>query len=201
MKQGEKLETFSGKAIPLHGNDIDTDRIIPARYMRCVTFRGLGKYAMYDERFSRDGKETDHVFNKKEYTHSPILLVNKNFGCGSSREHAPWALYDFGIRLIVGESFAEIFAGNCNSLGIPAVIVTKDRIRTLMDAVETDPGLELTVDLKNLKISYKGGSMDFTMPETYRQALLKGKWDTTSILLQNEQQIRETAEKLPYLSW
>jgi 3-isopropylmalate/(R)-2-methylmalate dehydratase small subunit len=201
MKQGEKLKTYKGKAIPLHGNDIDTDRIIPARFMRCVTFRGLGKYAMYDERFSNDGKEKEHIFNKGEYNKNTILLVNKNFGCGSSREHAPWALYDFGIRLIIGESFAEIFAGNCNSLGIPAIIVNQDQIRTLMNAVESDPGLELQVDLEELTIQYGSNSMNFTMPETYRQAMLEGEWDTTSILLQNTEKINNTANDLPYLNW
>lgn len=201
MKQGEKLEKFRGRAVPLPGNDIDTDRIIPARYMRCITFAGLGRYALYDERYGADGSEKDHVFNKIEFRNNPVLLVNSNFGCGSSREHAPWALYDYGIRLIIGESFAEIFASNCNSLGITAVSLPHDRVLQLMETVLDNPGLEISVDLKTRQLEFGGQMMNFSIPETYRRALLEGKWDSTAILIQNEKEIRAVADTLPYLHW
>ena len=108
-----KIKTISGRGLPLLGNDIDTDQIIPARYMKCVTFDDLGKYVFYDARFSANGNKKDHPFNQEKYKDAKILIVNRNFGCGSSREHAPQSLMRFGIAAIVGESFAEIFSGNC----------------------------------------------------------------------------------------
>lgn len=201
MKQGTKLKSYSGKAIPIPGNDIDTDRIIPARFMRCLTFCGLGQYAMYDERYNQDGSEKEHLFNKDEYKRNSILLVNKNFGCGSSREHAPWALHDFGTRLIIGESFAEIFAGNCNSLGIPAVTVSKEIVTELMTLVGKKSEIEINVDLENKKLSAQGKSWPFDMPETYRLALVDGKWDTTAILMENLDKVKEKKKELVYLNW
>ena len=201
MKIGDIIADYSGKAIPLPGNDIDTDRIIPARFMLSTTFRGLGRYAMFDERFDANDNKKDHPFNAEKYTGHSVLLVNKNFGCGSSREHAPWSLYDFGVRMIIGESFAEIFAGNCNSLGIPALCVGQKDAGELMAMVENDGDLQISADLRKKTISAGSKTFKFDMPESYRRALVNGKWDTTSILLENSDKIRKVGEKLPYLIW
>src|SRR3989338_1893157 len=139
MTENHKLEIIEGKGIPIQGNDIDTDRIIPARFMKCVTFEGLGKYAFYDERFDENGNKKKHSFNEEKFLKGSILIVNKNFGCGSSREHAPQALQKFGIKAIIGESFAEIFASNCAVMGIPTVTAPYDAIENLMMFVEEKP--------------------------------------------------------------
>ena len=191
-----KIEGF---AIPLPGNDIDTDRIIPARYLKCVTFDALGAYAFYDERYATDGEQRKHPFNEEHFKGAEILLVNKNFGCGSSREHAPQSLMRMGIRAIIGESFAEIFAGNCTALGIPAVILAQEHISQLMTAVQEKPKTELSVDLINKTVSAGTLSFPLEMPESYRRDLVEGTWDTTAILLQNINLIKELASKLHYI--
>ena len=142
-----KITQVSGTAVPIRGNDIDTDRIIPARYLKEPTFARMGDYPFFDERFDAAGKKKDHPFNDPEYRGASILFVNKNFGCGSSREHAPQALYRFGIKAIVGESFAAIFAGNCTMMGLPTVVVDAKEIAQLMKGVEDNPRTEYTVDL------------------------------------------------------
>src|SRR5919197_6455079 len=139
MSEIVKITQVSGTAVPIRGNDIDTDRIIPARYLKEVTFARMGDYPFFDERFDPSGNKKDHPFNDPEYKGASILFVNKNFGCGSSREHAPQALYRFGINAIVGESFAAIFAGNCTMMGLPAVTVSHAEIETMMKTVENDP--------------------------------------------------------------
>src|SRR5919109_2263087 len=143
-----KITQVSGRAVPIHGNDIDTDRIIPARYLKEPTFARMGEYPFFDERFDSTGKKKDHPFNDPEYRGASILFVNKNFGCGSSREHAPQALYRFGIKAIVGESFAAIFAGNCTMMGLPAVTVSAADIETLMKTVENNPRTQFMVDIE-----------------------------------------------------
>ena len=147
-----KRNIVEGKGIPVQGNDIDTDRIIPARFMKCVTFEGLGKYAFYDERFDGNGNKKKHSFNEEKFLKGSILIVNKNFGCGSSREHAPQALVKFGIKAIIGESFAEIFAGNCTVLGIPTVTAPHDAIENIMMVIKEKPETPLVVDLVNKKV-------------------------------------------------
>src|SRR5205823_12826545 len=149
-----KITQVSGTAVPIRGNDIDTDRIIPARYLKEATFARMGEYPFFDERFDASKKKKDHPFNDPEYKGASILFVNKNFGCGSSREHAPQALYRFGIQAIVGESFAAIFAGNCTMMGLPAVIVGGKDIEQLMKRVEDDPQNDYSVGLDDQKSSY-----------------------------------------------
>ena len=192
---------ITGTAIPVPGNDIDTDRIIPARFMKCVSFDGLERYAFYDVRFDEDGKAKDHPFNESRYQGGSVLLVNKNFGCGSSREHAPQALVRFGMQAIVGESFAEIFAGNCTALGVPAVTTTQDNIAALTTQVEADPSLALTVDLENKTVTCGNLTLDVAIPESSRQALVEGSWDTTAQLLANQTDIDKTSAAIPYLKW
>lgn len=155
----EKIEKRTGRAVPVPGDDIDTDRIIPARFMKCVTFDGLGEYAFYDERKNEDGSDKDHPMNKPEFEGASILLSGSNFGCGSSREHAPQSLYRWGIRAVVAESFAEIFFGNSIGLGIPCVCATTADIRALSAAVAKDPTLEVTVDVVNRTVSGGGAAV------------------------------------------
>lgn len=199
-RQGEEVRTVAGTAVPVRGNDIDTDRIIPARYMKVVSFDGLGEFAFRDVRYDESGSQTDHPFNDPKYRDAEILLVNNNFGCGSSREHAPQALMRWGIKAIVGESFAEIFAGNCNALGVPAVSVSESAIRELMDRVEADPTTRLEIDLDEQVVRCGESSYPLEFAESYRQSLMSGQWDSTAVLLSNRDQIQATADRLPYLN-
>ncbi len=190
---------LAGTGIPVPGNDIDTDRIIPARFMKCITFDGLEQYAFYDVRFDAEGNLKAHPFNDEAYAGGSILIVNKNFGCGSSREHAPQALVRFGMRGIIGESFAEIFAGNCTALGVPAVTAAQADIEWLQQAVTANPAAMIQIDLENKVVHCEGREVAITMPESSRKTLVEGTWDTTAQLLGNLKPIQETAEKLPYL--
>ena len=198
--QGDRIHKVSGTGIPVRGNDIDTDRIIPARYLKVVTFDGIGEFAFQDVRYTSDGARTDHPFNNPTYRSARVLLVNKNFGCGSSREHAPQALLRWGIQAIVGESFAEIFAGNCNALGIPAVSVDERAIAALMQQVESDPQTLVEVDLEAQQVRCGSETYAFEFADTYRQSLMAGSWDSTAVLLANREQIDQTAARLPYMS-
>ena len=200
MSEIVKITAISGTAVPIRGNDIDTDRIIPARYLKEPTFARMGDYPFFDERFDPTGKKKDHPLNDPEYRGASILFVNKNFGCGSSREHAPQALYRFGIKAIVGESFAAIFAGNCTMMGLPAVVVGAKEIDQLIKSVEENPRTEYSVDLQSKTISYGNQKLRFDMPETYRTALTQGYWDSTALLRANLDQVKRTAAKLPYMS-
>lgn len=195
-----KIVKISGTAMPIRGNDIDTDRIIPARYLKEVTFARMGEYPFFDERFDSSGKKKDHPFNDPEYRGASILFVNKNFGCGSSREHAPQAIYRFGIKAIVGESFAAIFAGNCTMMGLPAVVVGAKEIDQLMKSVEENPRTQYHVDLATKTLSYGDIKIAIDLPETYRTALTEGSWDSTALLRANLDQVKKTAAKLPYMS-
>jgi 3-isopropylmalate/(R)-2-methylmalate dehydratase small subunit len=200
MSEIVKITKISGTAVPIHGNDIDTDRIIPARYLKEVTFARMGEYPFFDERFDASGKKKDHPFNDSEYKGASLLFVNKNFGCGSSREHAPQALYRFGIQAIVGESFAAIFAGNCTMMGVPAVVVSAKEIEQLMKSVEEDPRTEYSVDLENKTLSYGQQKIAIDLPETYRIALTAGSWNSTALLHANLDRVKKTAAKLPYMT-
>jgi 3-isopropylmalate/(R)-2-methylmalate dehydratase small subunit len=199
MSEIVKITAICGTAVPIRGNDIDTDRIIPARYLKEPTFARMGDYPFFDERFDPSGKKKDHPLNDPEYRGASILFVNKNFGCGSSREHAPQALYRFGIKAIVGESFAAIFAGNCTMMGLPAVVVGAKEIDQLIKSVEENPRTEYSVDLQSKTISYGNQKLRFDMPETYRTALTQGYWDSTALLRANLDQVKRTAAKLPYM--
>jgi len=185
--------------VAVRGNDIDTDRIIPARYMKELTFDSLGQYSFYDQRFAASGKTTDHPFNDPRYRDASILLVNKNFGCGSSREHAPQALMRWGIRAVVGESFAEIFAGNCSAIGVPTLTVSSEQIEQLMKRVEADSATQLHVDLESRTLQAGDYSLSFNLSQSQAQLFLEGTWDTTNTLLEGLKQIQATAVRLPYV--
>jgi len=192
----------AGKAVAVHGDDIDTDRIIPARYLMCVTFEGLAGRAFEDDRAQLRQAGTPHPFDQPAFAQAQILLVGKNFGCGSSREHAPQALarWQAGIRAIVGESFAAIFFGNCLTLGIPCVTADAESISRLMRACESDPNLEFRVDLQQMRVYHGADSVAVCMPEGPRRQLLEGRWDPTVELLRAKDEIAATAAKLPYFN-
>jgi 3-isopropylmalate/(R)-2-methylmalate dehydratase small subunit len=194
----EQITQVTGRAVYVPGDDIDTDRIIPARYLKCVTFDGLAEYAFYDERKNADGSEKPHPLNDPRFLGAKILLTGSNFGCGSSREHAPQALYRFGFRAIVAESFAEIFFGNSTTLGMPCVVMNRQDIRALAGLVEEDPALLVTVDIMENKVT--AADMDFRgeLPDHAREALVRGKWDAIAELLENIPEVRRVAGKLPY---
>jgi 3-isopropylmalate/(R)-2-methylmalate dehydratase small subunit len=194
-----KIVRLAGRAIAVRGNDIDTDRIVPARFMKEITFARMGEYPFYDERFDAGGRPKPHPFNDERYRGAALLFVNKNFGCGSSREHAPQALYRFGIRALVGESFAAIFAGNCVMLGMPVVTVEADAIEVLQRQAEERPEIVYTLDLERRLLACELGEVSFSMPETHRRALLEGTWDSTALLLGNMDKVREVAARLPYM--
>ncbi len=194
-----EIKQVSGRAVVVRGHDIDTDRIIPARYLKEITFNRMGEYPFFDERYDAEGNPVDHPFNEARFQGAEVLLVNRNFGCGSSREHAPQALYRWGIRAVVGESFGPIFAGSSVLLGMPTVMVSAEDIGALMTLVESDPGVELTVDLNARKIHLPDGAdIDIDISEGHRNALTTGSWDSTALLRDNMAEVDKTAEKLPY---
>ncbi len=193
-----QVQTVSGSGIPVIGDDIDTDRIIPARFLRCVTFDSLGEQVFADDRAQLKGQ---HPFDLPQYQDAKILVVNANFGCGSSREHAPQSIIRWGIQAIVGESFAEIFFGNCIANGIPCVTGEPDQIKQLQTLIQNNPQQEITLDLTDMKIHAQDWVAPINMGEGSRQMLLGGTWDSCGQLVQNIDQIRETASQLPYLAW
>jgi 3-isopropylmalate/(R)-2-methylmalate dehydratase small subunit len=191
----------SGRARPLRGDDVDTDRIIPARFMKGVSFEGLGEHVFRDARFDESGAPRAHPFNDARFAGASVLVVNRNFGCGSSREHAPQALARAGVAALVGESFAEIFAGNCVSLGIPAARVSAEDARELQEMVEAVPSLLVELDLEARELRAGARRFSLSMPESHRKALVTGLWDSTSELLPGAAAARALAAGLPYLAW
>lgn len=193
-----QVQTISGSGVPVVGDDIDTDRIIPARFLRCVTFDGLGEQVFADDRAQLNG---EHFFDLPQYQDAKILVVNANFGCGSSREHAPQAIIRWGIKAIVGESFAEIFSGNCIANGIPCVTAKSEDIKRLQTLVKTYPQQEITLDLTEMKLRTGAWVTPVEMRESSRQMLLGGTWDSCGQLVRNIDEIHKIASQLPYLAW
>ena len=200
MNEIVKITNIEGRAVTIRGNDIDTDRIIPARYLKEVSFARMGEYPFFDERFDASGNLKPHPLNDPKYQGASLLFVNKNFGCGSSREHAPQALYRWGINAIIGESFAAIFAGNCTMMGVPTVTVTPRDIENLMQAVENDSRITFSLDLQAKAISFGEHKIAVDLPETYRSALASGSWDSTAMLRANLNEVKKIATKLPYMN-
>ncbi|MGA9579071.1 MAG: 3-isopropylmalate dehydratase small subunit [Terrimicrobiaceae bacterium] len=194
----EQITQVTGRVVYVPGDDVDTDRIIPARFMKCVTFDGLGEFAFYDERRETNGSEKVHPLNDPRFLGARILLAGSNFGCGSSREHAPQALYRFGFRAIVAESFAEIFFGNCTTLGMPCAVMARQDIQAVAGLVEEDPAALLTLDLLEGKLTVADMDFKATFPDHAREALVQGKWDAIAELLENVSEIRRVAGTLPY---
>ncbi|MBL9152038.1 MAG: 3-isopropylmalate dehydratase small subunit [Verrucomicrobiales bacterium] len=196
----EKIITVRGRAVYVPGSDIDTDRIIPARFMKCVTFDGLGQYLFYDVRHQEDGTAKAHPLNDPKHAGASILISGANFGCGSSREHAPQALHKAGFRAVIAQSFAEIFFGNCATLGMPCVVAAAEDIERLAAAVEADPTLEVTIDIEKNRVFFGDQDCPIHVADSARDAFLAGLWDPIGELLEGEADIAETAGKLPYLA-
>ena len=201
MSQNEnvlaRIESAEGTGCVVRGDDIDTDRIIPARFMKDVTFDDMGRHAFEDARKAAKGK---HPLDDERFSHAAILVVGQNFGCGSSREHAPQSLMRFGFKAFVGGSFAEIFAGNCTSMGLPCVTLSDVDLAKLMDAVELDPTQTIRVDIRAQTVTCRAGKMRAGIPADVRHQLLEGTWDATHVLLEADTAIEETAARLPYMN-
>ncbi len=192
----QAIQEIRGKAVPLLIDDVDTDRIIPARFLRCVTFDGLGEHAFEDDR----QQDPQHPFNDPRFREAKILVAGRNFGCGSSREHAPQALLRWGIQAVIAESFAEIFFGNCISLGIPPVRTGRTGLEKLSAALQENPDLEITLNLNDMQIAFCDERLDGDLTDSVRTALTTGAWDFLAQLIEAETEIRQTATRLPYLS-
>jgi 3-isopropylmalate/(R)-2-methylmalate dehydratase small subunit len=193
-----QVQSVSGRAVPLVGNDIDTDRIIPARFLRCVTFDGLGAQVFADDRAQMQGQ---HPFDQAQYQGASLLVVNRNFGCGSSREHAPQAIAKWGIQALIGESFAEIFFGNCVAMGIPCVVADSAAVKQLQDWIVNHPQTPITLDLEAMRVNFDDASIPVTMGEGSRNMFLTGTWDACGQLVAQAEQVKQTAAKLPYTTW
>jgi len=189
---------MAGRGVYVQGNDIDTDRIIPARYLKCVTFDELGPALFCDERFHDSGESKGHVLDMPAFQGAEILISDANFGCGSSREHAPQAIQKFGFKAVIAESFAEIFHGNCTTLGIPCLIMAKDARSKLVALVAENPQEELFFDIETLQISLLNQTFDFTMKESVREAFLSSSYDPLDELLKNTAAVSEVASSLGY---
>lgn len=193
------ITQVTGRALVLRGDDIDTDRIIPARFLKCVTFDGLGQQVFADDRIELQGS---HPFDRPEHQGARLLLVNRNFGCGSSREHAPQALMRWGIRAVVGESFAEIFYGNCLALGIPCLTAPHELMLAIQAAAAADPAAEYELEVASarLRSSQPETSWELELPAGPRQMLSTGHWDGTGQLVANGAALAATAARLPYMT-
>jgi len=195
----ERIRAIRGSGLPLRGDDIDTDRIIPARFLKSITFEGLQDHLFEDDRAQADG----HPASNPAYTGARVMLVQSNFGCGSSREHAPQAIYRRGIRAVVGQSFSEIFFGNSVALGMPCPTVSRETTEVLIALAEQDPSAEIAVDLQAMTVTAGGRAFDLSLPAAAREAFLDGSWDATGLLLENFHEVRAVAARLPYVanSW
>jgi len=198
-ERGSAVRRVAGTGLPLPGDDVDTDQIVPARFLKEVTFDEMGEYVFYDERRDEDGELGDHPFDRPAYRGARILVVGENFGCGSSREHAPQALLRWGIRGIVGVSFAEIFADNCSSLGVPTVTADRETVDDLRAFVADDPDAGVEIDVTRERVVYDGREVSVGIDESARAALIDGQWDTTSMMRANLDRVAETAARLPYV--
>lgn len=195
-----KITQVAGRGIYVPGDDVDTDRIIPARFMKCVTFDGLGEFAFYDERKTPEGVDKPHPLNNPRFAGASLLLSGRNFGCGSSREHAPQALYRYGFRAVIAESFAEIFFGNSITLGMPCMVMSGADIRSLADLIDRDPTLEVILDVTESKVTAADVDFAATLPNHAYEALVTGRWDAIADLLEGIPAVRQTATTLPYIA-
>ena len=193
------ITQVSGTAVYIPGADIDTDRIIPARYLRCVTFDDLAEGLFRDVRTDPDGKPLNHPLDDPQFQGASVMLSGPNFGCGSSREHAPQAIRRAGFDAVIAESFAEIFFGNSTGLGMPCVCASAEEIKALGAAVQANPKLEVSIDIDAMTASYGDTIIKVTMPDSAREALMSARWDPIQELLDNSDSIETRAEALPYV--
>lgn len=193
------ITQVSGTAVYVPGADIDTDRIIPARFLKCVTFDDLAEGMFHDVRFDSQGNSLGHPIDDPRFAGASVMLAGPNFGCGSSREHAPQSIYRSGFRAIIAVSFAEIFFGNSTGIGMPCVCAPMEEIEKLAQAVEQDPAAEVKIDLESMQVSYGDVTVPVTMPDSAREALLSARWDPIGELLENESSVAQCAGALPYV--
>ena len=196
----EKITQIIGRGVHVPGNDIDTDRIIPARFMKCVTFDGLGEFLFFDMRKNADGTDKPHPLNDPRYKGATVLLSGANFGCGSSREHAPQAIQKYGFKAVIAENFAEIFFGNCTTLGMPCATASREDIAAIAAVVANNPAVEIVVDVAKQQIRFDGKSVKAGFRADARDALVNGRWDAIGELLDGMADMKSTAQKLPYLA-
>lgn len=197
----ERVREIRGTAIPVRGDDIDTDRIIPARFLKSISFEGLEDHLFEDDRQQLDAAQgPKHPVSNPNYADASVMLVNANFGCGSSREHAPQAIRRRGIRAVVGQSFSEIFFGNSIALGMPCPSASPQDLQTMMAIVEGDPSAIFSVDLSSMRVSVAGQSFAIALPASAREAFLDGSWDATGLLVDDFDAVRRVAAKLPYVA-
>lgn len=198
----DRVRRVLGTALPLRGDNIDTDRIIPARFLKAITFEGLEHHLFEDDRQQLDARSpASHPMSNPAYASAALLLVNANFGCGSSREHAPQAIRRRGVRAVIGESFSGIFFGNAVTLGLPCVTATVADIERLMTAVERDPSTVLGLDLEAMRVTGADRAVVVALPPGTREAFLDGSWDATALLLDQYDEVEAVAARLPYLRW
>ena len=190
------IKKITGRAVPVEGDDIDTDRIIPARYMRCVTFDGLGEFLFSDIRQTQDGKSTNHTIDQAKFKGATILVSGMNFGCGSSREHAPQAIVRAGFKAVIAGNFAEIFFGNSTTLGLPCLSAKKEDLQALTQLISSEPSTEVGINLENLKVTAGKLSFPVTMKASAQQGLLSGRYDAIADLLTNLPKVQELAARL-----
>jgi 3-isopropylmalate/(R)-2-methylmalate dehydratase small subunit len=195
-----QITKMTGHALPMRGNDIDTDRIIPARFLRSITFDGLEQHVFEDDRKSAGGPYNRHPFDVSHFQGAAVLLVNSNFGCGSSREHAPQALQRWGIQVVIGESFSGIFFDNSGMIGMPCATAAPEDVAALMDLAEREPATEFVVDLVAGTCRAGALTVKVALPPKMLEAFVSGAWDTTGMLLDRFDDVRETAKRLPYAS-
>lgn len=196
----DAIKQITGQVVPVVGADVDTDRIIPARFLKCVTFDDLAEGLFYDERYDAKGRSKGHTLDAPEYAGATIMLVGPNFGCGSSREHAPQSIVRSGFKVIVGVSFAEIFFGNATNLGMPCVSMSEEDNERLFALVKEKPSQNTMVNLETMKLHFGEETFVLTMPKAAREALVKGQWDSIQELLDQEKLIEKVAESLPYVA-
>jgi 3-isopropylmalate/(R)-2-methylmalate dehydratase small subunit len=196
----ERIQVIEGRALPVRGEDMDTDRIMPARFLKSITFDGLDKHVFEDDRLEAKRAGQVHPFDDPRYQGASILLANRNFGAGSSREHAPQGLNRWGIRVVCAESFAEIFFGNSLMMGLACVTASAKDVEALMSLVERDPKATFTIDLRAGTCRAAGVTVAISIPDHVRDTLMTGAWDTTGLLLDNYEQVNAVSARLPYLS-
>jgi len=196
----EKIQIVEGRALPIRGEDMDTDRIMPARFLKSITFEGLEQHVFEDDRRAATRSGQVHPFDDSRFQGASILLANRNFGSGSSREHAPQGLNRWGIRAVVAESFAEIFFGNSLMIGLACVTASARDVEALMSLVERDPQAILKVDLKAGTCQAPGMTVAIAIPDHVRDTLMTGAWDTTGLLLDHYEQVNAVSSRLPYLN-
>jgi len=197
MSEDQHITEVSGTGVPIPGDDVDTDQILPAQFMKEVTFDNMADYLFYDARRDEDGEFNDHPLNRFEG--ASIAVVNSNFGCGSSREHAPQAMMRWGVDGVVGESYAEIFRDNCKSLGIPAVTADHETVVELQEWIEANPDGDIEVDVEGETVTYGDTVIDVEVDDAMREALVEGIWDTTALMYSNRSKVDETVADLPYV--